>query len=233
MSASSASTVSSACQYLKSTIGKKTLMGLTGLGISGFVFAHMAGNLLMLCSAETYNDYGHKITSNKAFLYTAEAGLIFLFFTHIILALQLTARNRASRPVGYAQGARGEKHTRLAAQTLILSGLLLLAFLVLHLITFKYGEYYPVTYNGVEVRDLHRLVMEKFQSPGYVAWYLLCLFLLGAHLSHGVAACFQSIGVLSSKHPMLKKIAWGFAAIVTLGFMSQPIYAFFFYNSNR
>ncbi|MEN9723748.1 MAG: hypothetical protein RJB38_1734, partial [Pseudomonadota bacterium] len=177
--------------YLGSSIGKKKLVGLTGLAISFFTLAHMAGNLLLFVGPDAYNLYSHKLVSNPA-IYVAEAGLVAFFLIHIGLTIQLTMANRAARPVGYAHSGMGVKKTSFAAKTAILSGLLLLSFVVLHLITFKYGPVYTTMVDGVEMRDIYTLVVEKFQQPGYVAWYFLSLVILGLHLSHGVKASFQS-----------------------------------------
>jgi succinate dehydrogenase / fumarate reductase cytochrome b subunit len=102
----------------------------------------------------------------------------------------------------------------------------MLAFVVLHLWTFKYGEYYATSVDGVEMRDIHRLVVEKFQEPLYVGWYLLCLLILGMHLSHGVSASFQSLGLFASNHPTLKKLGLALAAVIAGGFILQPLLIF-------
>jgi succinate dehydrogenase / fumarate reductase cytochrome b subunit len=211
--------------YLRSSIGKKKLVGLSGLGIVGFTLMHMSGNLLLFVGPDAYNKYSHALVSNPL-IYLAEAGLVAIFVLHIALTIQLTMANRAARPVGYGLGATGPKRTSFAAKTAILSGLLMLAFVVLHLWTFKYGEFYSTTVDGVEMRDIYRLVFEKFQEPLYVGWYLLCLMLLGMHLSHGVSASFQSLGVFASNHPVLKKIGLAAAVIIAGGFIAQPLYIF-------
>jgi succinate dehydrogenase / fumarate reductase cytochrome b subunit len=188
----------------------------------------MSGNLLLFVGPEAYNKYSHALISNPL-IYAAEAGLVLFFLLHAGLAISLTLKNRAARPEGYAGSASGEKATGFAAKTMILSGLVLLTFTVLHLITFKYGPHYSVNYNGVEMRDIYRLVAEKFKDPLYVGWYLFSLLVLGMHLSHGFKASFQSLGLVAANNPTLCKIGWAFAAVVTLGFMSQPIYLYFFF----
>ena len=212
--------------YFGSSIGKKKLVGLSGLGIVGFTLMHMSGNLLLFVGGDAYNKYSHALISNPL-IEVAEAGLVAIFLLHIVLTVQLTMANRAARPVAYAGAARGDKKTSFAAKTAILSGALILAFLVLHLLTFKYGEVYSTTVDGVEMRDIYRLVVEKFHDPLYVGWYLLCLLLLGMHLSHGVSASFQSLGLFASNHPVLKKIALAAAVIIAGGFIAQPLYIFF------
>ena len=88
-----------------------------------------------------------------------------------------------------------------------------------------------VEYAGEEMRDLHRLVMEVFQDPLYVAGYVICLILLGIHLSHGFSSVFQSFGWNHPKYtPLIKKAGWAYAVIVAAGFISQPLYLFFIYQ---
>ena len=110
---------------------------------------------------------------------------------------------------------------------MIYHGSLLFAFVVYHLITFKFGTVYMVTYDGLEMRDIHRLVVEVFQSPVYVAGYVLCMIAVGVHLSHGVSSMFKSWGFNHPKYtPMIEKAAGAYAVIVALGFIAQPLYVF-------
>ena len=155
--------------FLLSTFGRKQLVGLTGLGLSLFVLTHMAGNMLVFVGPRAYNEYGHALTSTPL-IYLAEAGLVFFFTAHAYISLRLAWRNWRARPVGYAVSSHGEKRTPWIAKTLWVQGILLLVFVILHLITFKYGTYYTVNYGDGEIRDLFRLMVEVFAQPEYVAW---------------------------------------------------------------
>ena len=215
--------------FLKSTVGKKYIMGLTGLIWMGFVLTHMAGNMLLLFSSDLYNAYGHAIVSNKLLLYTAESILLLALIAHVSTAIFLTIQNRSARDLKYAVKPSGEKKPTWASRTMAVQGSVVLAFIILHLITFKYGAYYETSVNGVIMRDLNKLVLEVFKQPGYVAWYIVSLLLLLFHLSHGAASVFQSFGILERKMQSgIKKMAWMYALIVIVGFLSQPIYAFFY-----
>lgn len=210
---------------IQSSIGRKMIMGICGGVWAGFVFGHMAGNMLILVSAEMYNKYGHAIVSNKPLLYGTEAILLGTIIFHVILGVVLTAKNKTARSQKYAMTPNGEKRSSLGSRTMIFHGSILLFFIVYHLITFKYGPYYSVTYDGVEMRDLSRLIVEVFQNPAYVAGYIVCLLLLGWHLSHGVASLFQSLGLNHPSYtPTIKCISWIYAIVVTAGFISQPLY---------
>lgn len=216
--------------FLGSTIGKKYLMGITGLVWAGFVLAHMAGNLLIFVSHDAYNAYGHALTSGN-FIYIAEAVLILALLVHVSMAVSLTLANRRAKGSRYAVAASGKKKVSLASRTMAVQGSLVLAFIILHIVTFKYGTYYETTVNGVVMRDLARLIIETFQSPGYVVWYVVCLVLLGFHLSHGVGSTFQSLGLMEGTYRNLwKKLSYGYAVVVAAGFLSQPIYLFLFGN---
>ncbi|MFN3455223.1 MAG: succinate dehydrogenase cytochrome b subunit, partial [Pseudobdellovibrio sp.] len=177
--------------FLKSTVGRKYIMGITGLVWMGFIFGHMAGNMLILVSPDLYNSYGHAIVSNKILLYGTEVTLTLAIIAHVATAISLTIRNRQARgDTRYAMTPNGDKGSSLASKTMALQGSIILAFIILHLITFKYGKHYDTVVNGVQMRDLHRLVVEVFQQPGYVVWYFVSLILLMFHLSHGAHSIF-------------------------------------------
>ena len=213
--------------FVKSTVGRKYIMGISGLVWMGFVLVHMAGNMLIFVSADLYNAYGHALVSNKPLLYGAESILVLALIVHVSTAISLTIENRKAKGTRYAVNPNGEKGPTLASQTMGIQGSVVLAFIILHLATFKYGTHYETTVNGVQMRDLHRLIIEIFQQPGYVAWYVVSLILLMFHLSHGAHSIFQSFGFLERKMLSgVRKFAWTYAIIVVVGFLSQPAYVF-------
>ncbi len=209
--------------WICSSIGKKQIVGLTGLGIGLFTISHMASNLLIPFSARAYNFYSYNLISNPL-LPLIELILLTAFLVHIFFASQLWLSNRAARPQANASHGSGAKRATFASRSMILSGLLLLTFLVLHLITFKYGAHYTIVYDGIEMRDLHTLVIEKFQDPLYTAWYLFSLAVLGLHLSHGVSSLFQSLGIFSAREPWLRQMSWAVAIVVAGGFSVTPFW---------
>ncbi|MCM2279494.1 MAG: succinate dehydrogenase cytochrome b subunit [Oligoflexia bacterium] len=201
-------------------------MGITGLAWSLFVLMHMAANLLIFVSPKAYNAYSHVLISNP-FIYVAEAGLVLLLLIHVYNAIKLTLENRAARGERAFLTTSGAKGVSSASKTMAAQGSLILVFTILHLITFKYGTVYMASYDGVVMRDLHRLVLEVFQSPGYVGWYVVALVALGFHLSHGFQSSFQSLGLNHPRYtPAIKKIGLFYAVIVAAGFIAQPVYVF-------
>jgi succinate dehydrogenase / fumarate reductase cytochrome b subunit len=214
--------------FFRSSIGRKKLVGVTGLLLCGFLLTHMAGNLLIFGGADLYNQYAHALTSNKVFLYTAEAGLVVLFLVHLGLAMSLTIENRRARSAKYFVQPADDAAATIAARSMIHTGMLIFVFLIWHLITFKYGPWYETQLNGVMVRDLYRLMMEVFQSPGYVTMYFVAMIVVWFHLSHAVTSAFQSLGLRFSREGCLaKKVGTAFSILVALGFVSQPLYVFF------
>ncbi len=216
--------------FLLSVIGKKYLMGLTGLVWAGFIFGHMAGNMLMFVSSDAYNSYGHFLTSGNL-IYVIEAVLVACLLVHVMCAISLTIENRKARGhVRYAMSPSGEKAPSLAAKTMAIQGSIILLFIVSHLITFKFGTIYTTQVNGVEMRDLYRLVIEVFNKPEYLGWYFLSLVILLFHLSHGFGSIFQSFGIRPEKYgKLINKLSWSYAVVVAGGFMSQPLYVLFFH----
>ena len=210
---------------LFSSLGKKYIMGLTGLALCLFVLGHMAGNLLIFVGPDAYNLYGHKLTSNPLYPLIGY-GLLGVFAVHIFTAILLAKENRAARGgQNYAMSSHGEKAATAPSKVMIYNGSLLMVFLITHLVTFKYGEFYEVTHDGVVMRDLYRLVLEVFQSYAAVLWYLVALVFLAVHLMHGLQASLQSLGLAHAKYRCAVKCAsLIYAVIVTLGFISQPLY---------
>ena len=216
--------------YLTSSIGRKQVMGLTGLAWSFFVLGHMLGNLLLFAGPDVYNKYGHTLTSNPL-IYLAEAGLVLTLVLHVVNGIQLTMKNKSARPTKYAMPTNGDKSARFQSRFMVFHGSLLLIFIIQHLITFKYGPGpeagYITTVNGVEMRDLHRLVIEVFQSPAYLGWYAVCMIAVGLHLAHGFYSAFASLGIYHTKFsPLMSKFGYVYAAIIALGFIAPPIYVF-------
>lgn len=215
--------------YFSSTIGRKQMVGVAGLGLSLFVLVHMAGNLLMFVSAEAYNKYGHALTSTPL-IYIAEAGLIGIFLLHIIVAIVLTLKNKSAKGSTYAVAPK-KTSSSFASKTMWAQGIIIIGFVVLHLITFKFGKFISVSYDGVEMRDLFALMVEVFKDPIYTFSYFGVLVLLGMHLSHGLASSFQTLGLNGEKYDCkVRMIGHAYALLVTIGFISQPFYIFFIYQ---
>lgn len=208
---------------LQSDIGRKALMGLTGLLLIGFLIAHMSANLLVPFSKDAYNAYSHHLITNPL-IYLAELALLAFFAGHLLTGILVTLKNWGARPVGYQRKDRagGPSRKSLASSTMIYTGLVMLVFVPLHLKTFKFGAWYDVQTPDGTMRDLHRLTIEVFQSPLQAAWYLGALALLGFHAWHGFGSGFESLGV--AHRAGLRRFGQALALIITVGFMVVPVY---------
>jgi succinate dehydrogenase / fumarate reductase cytochrome b subunit len=213
--------------YFTSSIGKKQIMALTGIGLLGFTLTHLIGNFLLFLGADAFNMYAYTLTSNPL-IYVAEAGLIGMFMAHIALAAITKTQNTSARDQRYLVKKSTGRGETFASKTMAYTGGILGIFVVLHLINFKFGDTYMTTIDGVEVRDLYKTVVLYFSNPLYVAWYVFAMFTLGVHTSHGVQSSFQSLGLWHKKYtPFVKLASNAYGIFVTIGFSALAIYCHF------
>ena len=207
--------------FLSGSIGRKMLMGATGLLLIAFLAYHLFGNLLLYAGPVPFNEHSHSLLSNPL-IYVAEIGLVVLFAAHLVSGVLVYRSGAAARPRSYSKRrwAGHTSHKSWASTTMILSGLVVLVFVPLHLWTFKFGAHYAAP-DHPEMRDLHRLVVEEFQKPGYVAWYVVAMVVIGFHLWHGFGSAFESLGVGYRKG--LRRFGQLLAVLLTAGFASIPI----------
>ncbi|MEM6612984.1 MAG: succinate dehydrogenase cytochrome b subunit [Cyanobacteria bacterium P01_C01_bin.72] len=216
--------------FYTSPIGKKIITGITGLGLSLFVLVHMVGNLTLFAGSKAYNQLAHFLESWGVLLYLVEFTLLGLALFHIVVGITIRLNTFKARPEGYSQlKSIGQPSKQsLSSRSMAITGGILLGFLILHLATFKFGAYYPTVVDGVEMRDLAELVIEKFHRPVYAFGYGGVMLLLGVHLRHGVWSAWQSIGVLDAKiSPLVYTIALVLAALIAIGFIALPLSIYF------
>lgn len=216
---------------LSSTLGQKFFMSVTGLLLFGFLITHLAANLTLLMDDPTpFNGYTAKLSSYGSLLYVAEAGLAVLAIIHVITAIRLKLLAKSARPHAYhsAQSKGGKSKSGLSSKNMLITGVLILIFLVVHIRAFKFGpsiaEGYVANLDGQQARDLYRLVRETFHDPIYVGFYVLMMGVLGMHLRHGVWSAFQSLGATNPRtsgpiYAIGTILGWGMA----LGFMAIPV----------
>jgi succinate dehydrogenase / fumarate reductase cytochrome b subunit len=129
---------------LRSSLGAKYLMALTGVGLLGFVVAHMLGNLLIYAGPDALNSYAQSLKDHPGLLWTARTGLLAIFLLHLLLGFRLSAQNRSARGVRYVY--EDTVQASWASRNMLLTGLVLFAFIVYHLAHFTFGvvqDYYP------------------------------------------------------------------------------------------
>ncbi len=218
-----------------STIGQKALMAVSGLLLVGFVFGHMLGHLQMFGpnAREHYNAYAHFLQSLGELLWVMRLTLLAAVILHIVSAVQVTLRNKAARPIQYAN-VKWIKAT-FASRAMRQTGVILLLFILWHLLHFTIMSAAATGFTGPEVPlkpgstelvpDVYgRMVFAFNNRPGITLTYVGCVGLLGVHLSHGIQSALQTLGVLNAAYrPLLKKVGPALGGLVFVGFASVPL----------
>lgn len=211
--------------FLWTSTGKKVLMAVSGLALFGFIIGHLLGNLQIFLGPEAVNRYAAFLKGTGELLWIARIGLLTMAVIHIWTAVSLTLENQAARPHGYA--AKTYVKASYASRTMHVSGLIVLAYLVYHLLHFTLHRVHPEFSAFVDEQgrhDVYRMVVLSFQVPS-IAWaYMIANALLGMHLSHGFYSLFQSLGLMNGE---LRRKMTGLAHAVgygiALGYISIPL----------
>ena len=216
--------------FYTSPVGKKIITGITGLGLTLFVLVHLAGNLTLFAGSKAYNQLAHFIDSLGILLYLIEFSLLAIAIFHAVVGISIRLNTLKARPVAYSQlkSVGTPSKQSISSRSMLITGMVLLGFLALHLATFKFGVYYSTVINGVEMRDLSSLVIEKFHNPVYAFSYAGVMIVLAFHLRHGIWSAWQSIGALNSKiSPVVYAIALILAILIAVGFIALPLAIYF------
>jgi len=225
------------------SIGKKMIMGLTGLFLIVFLVVHLIGNLQLLVGPKPFNEYAEFMGTNpliRVSEFILFGGLIF----HIVDGLMLAVQNKRARPVGYAVSS-GSKNASWFSKNMAVTGSILLIFLILHLISFFVKARFGMDvsfgadvskYSGPWVADpqwgvgaghdfsmWHKNAL-LFSIPWYSILYIVSMVVIMMHLLHGFQSAFQSLGLNHSKYtPIIKALGYGYAVLVPAGYALIPI----------
>lgn len=209
---------------LQSSVGKKLVMALTGIGLFAFVLQHMAGHLIMFAGADAYNEYAATMQALAA-KWPVRITLLVGVLLHLWASAALTARNRRARPATYARNRNFG--ASLASRTMLVSGAFLAVFIVYHLLHFTLGVTDPVDFQLVDRfgrHDVYTGMVRAFTQPALLAFYLTAMALLCVHLSHGIASFFRSLGLMNGRWRKLEERFAIFGAFVVFtGFASVPV----------
>jgi succinate dehydrogenase / fumarate reductase cytochrome b subunit len=207
-------------RFYASMVGKKFVMGVTGVIGIAFVILHSLGNLLIFRGSAAINSYSHLLKSSGEVLWGLRAVLLAAVGLHVIAAVQLTRQSRAARPVGYVK--REPQVATLASRTMRWGGVLLLIFIVLHILHFTTGTIRPSGYFSHQ--DVYLNVMMSFRIWWVSLFYVVSMIALGLHLFHGAWASVRSIGVSPpSPRPLHHRVSIAIALLVWAAFTSIPI----------
>lgn len=226
-------------EALTSSLGKKYLTAVSGLGMVGFVVTHLLGNLQLYMPDKgvAFNKYALGLHELGPLLWVAELGLLGMALLHVVVAIGITLKTRQARREGYKHGLQskgGPSYSTLASRGMAISGTVLLVFIVVHVLHMKYGLFSSdavnksmVTINGKQAYNLYGRVKDAFTNPGWVVFYMGCMVLLFAHLRHGFFSAFQSLGALNWRlEKPMNLLAKATAAGLAVGFLGIPVYFF-------
>jgi succinate dehydrogenase / fumarate reductase cytochrome b subunit len=206
-------------RFWGSTVGKKIVMGATGLIMIGFLIGHMAGNLQVFLGAQRLNSYAAFLRGLGEILWMIRGVLVAALVLHVIAAVQIIRIDRAARPVAYAK--HETQAATLAGRTMRWGGLAVAIFIVLHLMHFTTGTLRPAPFSPV---DVYGNVTASFMIPWVSALYIAAMVAIGLHLYHGTWSVFRTLGVAPpSARPLQHRISLVLAVIVWLGFTIVPV----------
>jgi len=214
----------------RSSLGKKYIMALTGCALFGFVIAHLVGNLQIFLGPENINRYGQFLQTTPELLWPARIGLIVLVVLHIVAAVQLSAENKRARAVPYQRYE--VVAASYASRTMMMSGLIIAAFVVYHLLHFTVqvpginftGKDFRILEDAKARHDVYGMMVVGFQQPLVSGFYIVGMALLCLHLSHGVSSMFQSMGWKNKYYgAFIDKAAIVAAILIFLGYCSIPL----------
>lgn len=205
--------------HLQSSVGKKMVMALTGIGLVGFVSFHMLGNLQLFEGPHAFNGYAAFLRDMPIVLWAVRIGLLSIAVIHIGLALQLSTRNRRARPVEYMM--HRYRQASFASRTMAISGIVLLVFLVFHLLHLTAGVLDPAFSDRLDSeghRDVYSKVVHALHNPFVVILYLAGQVGLGLHLSHAISSSLQTMGLEhAALNRLLKAVGFVIGLMVVLG----------------
>ncbi len=213
----------------RSSIGKKFIVGVTGLMLLAFVLFHMAGNLLVFLGQDWLNDYAKHLHDLSGILWLFRAILLSAFIVHIVVSLNLAAQNRRARPEPYVLKKTVE--ASYASRHMVWTGVVLLAFVVYHLLHFTFGVTHPSLFHLVDGKgriDVYTLVVSSYRDPWVSAGYIAAMLALYVHLGHGASSFLQSLGLTSEDTLQKIRVAGhGLAILLFIGNASIPAAAYF------
>lgn len=214
--------------FTSSTIGRKYAMALSAMFLLIFLIIHLSVNLLSICSQSLYNSASEFMGYNPAVQFVMQPILAFAVIFHFVMGFVLEIKNRNARPIRYAVND-GAANSTWMSRNMIISGLVILAFLVLHFYDFWLHE---IEYKYIDANlpdsarfwpDLHA----KFADLWRVVLYVISFILLGLHLAHGFQSSFQSIGARHPKYtPMIKALGTWYSILIPAGFILIAVYHF-------
>ncbi len=201
---------------LGSSVGKKILMALTGLGMVGFLAVHLLGNMMAFGGADAFNGYAAKLHAMQPYLSVFNIGLAALALIHIAVGITLFLENLHARPAKYQKFESPGGRT-IGSNTMPYTGGLILIFVIIHLVKF--------TFSDKSVTPIYQQMAATFSNPLWVIFYVAAMVVVAVHISHGFWSLFQTLGLNHTRYmPLIMKLGLVVAYVFGIGFGILPIY---------
>ena len=212
-------------QLTQSSVGRKIIMAVTGIVLVSFVCVHLLGNSSLFFGADAINAYAQKLHSLGPFVWVFRLVMLAAFAIHIFFGIQLTLENKAATPEKNVQVKRLK--TGFGAETMVISGLILLAFVIYHLMHLTVRVPGMGVYEMNEATQMvndYTMVVTAFMSLLKVAIYVIGMVFLFLHDGHGFQSLFQTIGLSNDKSlPVMGLLSKLVAVVLLLGYISIPL----------
>jgi len=206
------------------SVGRKLVMAVTGILLIGFLLVHMLGNMAIYQGPKALNDYAAWLEGHPL-IWVARLGLLAIFSAHVYTAISLAIENSRARPTPYH--LKQAVAATLSSRYIVVSGLLIFAFLIYHLLHFTFGVVQPEDFgfrDSAGDQDVYAMVVLGFQNVWISASYVVAMLIVGFHLSHGASSVFQTLGINhESYNALIKLAARGLVLVLVLGNASIPI----------
>lgn len=204
-------------RMIKTSVGRKQLMAVTGLLIASFLFIHLAGNLLLFKGEDWYNGWSEVLIANPLTIYI-EIGLLFLFIIHITMAVWVRTEDLINASYRKYDMSRWHGGRTIGSATMLYTAIIILVYLLFHLIHFRFAD---------KSVGVYQMVVSAFRSPLFVSIYIIGSVALAIHLSHGFQSAFQTLGINHIKYNIYIKIAGYLVAVCMALFAAISLYFYF------
>jgi succinate dehydrogenase / fumarate reductase cytochrome b subunit len=206
---------------MKSSIGRKILMALSGFFLLFFLLQHLSINMLSVFDKDTFNSVSHFMGYNGFVQYILQPVLIFGILFHLIMGMYLEVKNRKARGVKYAKN-NAAANSSWVSRNMIITGIMILLFLIAHMSDFWAHEmdYKYIAHLPEDPTRYWDELHHEMGETSHVVIYTLAFIFLSLHLMHGFQSAFQSVGFNHNKYtPAIKKLGTLYAILVPLGFI--------------
>ncbi len=208
-----------------SSIGRKVVLSLASVLLVVFLIIHLSGNLLIFVGRDAINQYAEFLKSIPMLIWPMRVLLLTSFLLHMGFGIMLAIENRRARPVRYKKHKYQE--ASLASRLMATSGLVLLTYVVYHLMHFTFGVVHSENYlltDDLGRHDVYSMVVKSFQNIYISIAYIVAIFSVSLHLSHGIPSLFQTLGFRSQRFVnAIHRTGMALAIITFVGYTAIPV----------